>query len=107
LLIDGEMQANTALDPAILNGTYPLNRLHGPANVLIFPNLEAGNIAYKLMQGLANAEVIGPILVGMGKPVHILQRDDDVREVVNLAVLAVVEAQDRARQAEASTAATV
>jgi malate dehydrogenase (oxaloacetate-decarboxylating)(NADP+) len=107
LLIDGEMQANTALDPAILNGTYPLNRLHGPANVLIFPNLEAGNIAYKLMQGLANAEVIGPILVGMGKPVHILQRDDDVREVVNLAVLAVVEAQDRARQAEASTAAAV
>jgi malate dehydrogenase (oxaloacetate-decarboxylating)(NADP+) len=98
LLIDGEMQANTALDPAILAGTYPLNRLQGAANVLIFPNLEAGNIAYKLMQGLANAEVIGPILVGMGKPVHILQRDDDVRDVVNLAVLAVVEAQDRAHQ---------
>jgi malate dehydrogenase (oxaloacetate-decarboxylating)(NADP+) len=99
LLIDGEMQANTALDPAILNGTYPLNRLQGAANVLIFPNLEAGNIACKLMQELANAEVIGPILVGMGKPVHILQREDDVREVVNLAVLAVVEAQGRARQA--------
>jgi malate dehydrogenase (oxaloacetate-decarboxylating)(NADP+) len=98
LLIDGEMQANTALDPAILNGTYPLNRLQGAANVLIFPNLEAGNIAYKLMQGLVSAEVIGPILVGMGKPVHILQRDDDVRDVVNLAVLAVIEAQDRAPQ---------
>ncbi len=105
LLIDGEMQANTALDPAILNGTYPLNRLQGAANVLIFPNLEAGNIACKLMQELANAEVIGPILVGMGKPVHILQREDDVREVVNLAVLAVVEAQGRARPATPAPAA--
>jgi len=65
--------------------------------VLIFPNLEAGNIAYKLMRELAGAEVIGPILVGMRKPVHVLQRGDSVRNIVNLAALAVVEAQRKAR----------
>jgi malate dehydrogenase (oxaloacetate-decarboxylating)(NADP+) len=93
LIIDGEMQANTALSEEILNGTYPFNRLQGEANVLIFPNLEAGNIAYKLMQQLAHAEVVGPILVGMRKPVYILQRGDEVKDIVNLAAIAVVEAQ--------------
>lgn len=95
LPVDGELQANTALVAEILNGTYPFNRLGAEANVLIFPSLEAGNIGYKLVQQLAQAEVIGPILVGMRKPVHVLQRDDEVKDIVNLAALAVLEAQKR------------
>lgn len=93
LHVDGEMQANTALVEEILEGTYPFNRLGGEANVLIFPSLEAGNIGYKLVQQLAQAEVIGPILVGMRKPIHVMQRGDEVKDIVNLAALAVVEAQ--------------
>ncbi len=93
LHVDGEMQANTALVGDIMNGTYPFNRLGGEANVLIFPSLEAGNIGYKLVQQLAQAEVVGPILVGMRKPVHVMQRDDEVKDIVNLAALAVLEAQ--------------
>jgi malate dehydrogenase (oxaloacetate-decarboxylating)(NADP+) len=96
LLIEGEMRANTALVEEILNGTYPFNRLQKEANVLIFPNLEAGNIAYRLVQQLANAEIVGPILVGMRKPVYILQREDEVKDIVNLAAIAVVEAQKQA-----------
>lgn len=99
LIIDGEMQANTALSTELLNGTYPLNQLRQEANVLIFPNLEAGNLAYKLVQQLANAEIVGPILVGMRKPVHILQRGDEVKDIVNLAAIAVVEAQKLATTA--------
>ncbi len=91
--IDGELMADTALSDEALKADYPFNVLGKSANVLIFPNLEAGNIAYKLMKQLANAEVVGPILVGMAKPVHILQRGDSVRSIVNLAALAVVEAQ--------------
>ncbi|MDQ2686939.1 MAG: NADP-dependent malic enzyme, partial [Armatimonadota bacterium] len=71
LAVDGEVQANTALVAEILNGTYPFNRLGAEANILIFPSLEAGNIGYKLVQQLAQAEVIGPILVGMRRPVHV------------------------------------
>jgi len=93
LRIDGEMQANTALFADQLNETYPFNRLGDEANVLIFPNLEAGNIAYKLVARLADAEVVGPILVGMRKPVHILQRGDEVKDIVNLAAIAVIGAQ--------------
>jgi malate dehydrogenase (oxaloacetate-decarboxylating)(NADP+) len=95
LNVDGEIQANTALVAEILNGTYPFNRLGAEANILIFPSLEAGNIGYKLVQQLAQAEVIGPILVGMRKPVHVLQRGDEVKDIVNLAALAVLEAQNR------------
>ncbi len=98
LIIDGEMQANTALSEEILNRTYPFNRLRQAANVLIFPSMEAANIAYKLVQQLANAEVIGPILVGMRKPVHILQRGDEVKDIVNLAAMAVVKAQNADRR---------
>jgi malate dehydrogenase (oxaloacetate-decarboxylating)(NADP+) len=93
LTIDGELQLNMALNPATLNALYPLNRLRQAANVLIFPNLEAGNIAYKLVGQMAESEVVGPILVGMGKPVHILQRGDEVKDIVNLATIAAVEAQ--------------
>ena len=95
LHVDGEMQVNTALVDEILNGTYPFNQLGAEANILIFPSLEAGNIGYKLVQQLAQAEVVGPILVGMRKPVHVLQRDDEVKDIVNLAALAVLEAQSR------------
>ena len=95
LHVDGEMQANTALVEEMLHGTYPFNRLGAEANVLIFPSLEAGNIGYKLVQQLAQAEVVGPILVGMRKPVHVLQRGDEVKDIVNLAALAVLEAQNR------------
>lgn len=92
LPIDGEMQAQYALSPEMLNEGYPFNRLQRDANVLIFPNLDAGNIGQKLVQRLAHAEVVGPILVGMRKPVYILQRGDEVKDIVNLSAIAVVEA---------------
>ncbi|MDR5673777.1 Malic enzyme [Halalkaliarchaeum sp. AArc-CO] len=91
--VDGEMQADTAVVEEILNGTYEFAELEEPANVLIFPNLEAGNIGYKLLQRLGGAEAIGPMLVGMEKPVHVLQRGDEVKDIVNLAGVAVVDAQ--------------
>ncbi|MFB6112732.1 MAG: NADP-dependent malic enzyme [Halodesulfurarchaeum sp.] len=91
--VDGEMQADTALVEDILSGTYNFSELSEPANVLIFPNLDAGNIGYKLLQRLGGATAIGPMLVGMDKPVHVLQRDDEVKDIVNLAAVAVVDAQ--------------
>jgi malate dehydrogenase (oxaloacetate-decarboxylating)(NADP+) len=93
--VDGEMQADTAVVEEILTGTYDFSALEKPANVLIFPNLEAGNIGYKLLQRLGGAEAIGPMLVGMDKPVHVIQRGDEVKEIVNLAAVAVVDAQRR------------
>jgi len=92
LIVDGEMQANTALMEEFLNETYPFNRLRGEANVLIFPNLESGNIGYNLVQRLANAEAVGPILVGLRKPVHVVQHWDEVKDIVNLAAIAAVSA---------------
>ncbi|PSP81096.1 NADP-dependent malic enzyme, partial [Halobacteriales archaeon QS_1_68_20] len=92
--VDGEMQADTAVVEDILEGTYDFSDLDDPANVLIFPNLEAGNIGYKLLQRLGGAEAIGPMLVGMDKPVHVLQRGDEVKDIVNLAGVAVVDAQE-------------
>ncbi|WP_144904027.1 NADP-dependent malic enzyme [Halobellus captivus] len=91
--VDGEMQADTAVVDDILEGTYEFSQLDEPANVLVFPNLEAGNIGYKLLQRLGGAEAIGPMLVGMDKPVHVLQRGDEVKDIVNLAGVAVVDAQ--------------
>ncbi|WP_324757698.1 NADP-dependent malic enzyme [Haloarcula sp. GH36] len=91
--VDGEMQADTAVVEEILEDTYEFAELDGPANVLVFPNLEAGNIGYKLLQRLGGAEAIGPMLVGMDKPVHVLQRGDEVKDIVNLAGVAVVDAQ--------------
>ncbi len=92
--VDGEMQADTAVVEEILTGTYEFSELEEPANVLVFPNLEAGNIAYKLLQRLGGAEATGPMLVGMDKPVHVLQRGDEVKDIVNLAAVAVVDAQE-------------
>ncbi|MEF8842684.1 MAG: NADP-dependent malic enzyme [Haloarculaceae archaeon] len=93
--VDGEMQADTAVVEEMLTDTYEFSDLDEPANVLVFPNLEAGNIAYKLLQRLGGAEAIGPMLVGMDKPVHVLQRGDEVKDIVNLAGVAVVDAQER------------
>ncbi|WP_423750612.1 NADP-dependent malic enzyme [Salinirarus marinus] len=92
--VDGEMQADTAVVEDILEGTYGFSELDDPANVLIFPNLESGNIAYKLLQRLGGADAIGPMLVGMDEPVHVLQRGDEVKDIVNLAGVAVVDAQE-------------
>jgi malate dehydrogenase (oxaloacetate-decarboxylating)(NADP+) len=94
LMIDGEMQADTAVTPQILEETYPFSALKGGANVLIFPNLEAGNIAYKLLQRIGGAEAIGPLLTGLSKPVHVLQRGSDVDDIVHVAAVAVVDAQE-------------
>ncbi|GAA0263047.1 NADP-dependent malic enzyme [Halobacterium noricense] len=91
--VDGEMQADSAVVEDILEGTYEFSELNDPANVLIFPNLEAGNIGYKLLQRLGGADAIGPMLVGMDEPVHVLQRGDEVKDIVNLAAVAVVDAQ--------------
>jgi len=92
--VDGEMQADTAVVEDILSDTYEFSHLDAPANVLIFPNLASGNIGYKLLQRLGGAAAIGPMLVGMDKPVHVLQRGDEVKDIVNLAGVAVVDAQD-------------
>jgi len=93
---DGELMAETALEAKLLKSSYPFSRLTGPANVLVFPDLNAGNIGYQLLKSIAKAEAIGPILVGMGRPVHILQRDVQVQDVINMAVIAAVDAQERA-----------
>jgi malate dehydrogenase (oxaloacetate-decarboxylating)(NADP+) len=93
LEIDGEMQADTAVVPELLEN-YQFSALKGPANVLIFPDLNSGNICYKLLHRLGGAEAIGPILMGMAKPVHVLQRGDDVTDILNMAAIAVVDAQN-------------
>jgi malate dehydrogenase (oxaloacetate-decarboxylating)(NADP+) len=93
--VDGEMQVDTAVVEEILDGTYDFAELDEPANVLIFPNLEAGNVGYKLLQRLGGADAVGPMLVGMNEPVHVLQRGDEVTDIVNLAGVAVVDAQER------------
>jgi malate dehydrogenase (oxaloacetate-decarboxylating)(NADP+) len=94
LVVDGEMMADTAVTPGIIDELYPFSRVRD-ANVLIFPNLEAANIAYKLMQRLGNIEAIGPVLLGMRKPVHILQRGEEVQGIVHVAAMAVIDAQQR------------
>ncbi len=93
LMVDGEMQADTAVVPQIIEETYPFSSLREGANVLIFPNLEASNIAYKLLARIGGAHAIGPILMGLSKPVHVLQRGAEVNDIVNMAAIAVVEAQ--------------
>lgn len=92
LIIDGPMQADTAL-VAEIQKDYPFMSLEGPANVLICPNLASANIAYKLLQRIAGAEMTGPILEGLSKPAHVLQRGDSVRDVVHMAAICAVDAQ--------------
>jgi malate dehydrogenase (oxaloacetate-decarboxylating)(NADP+) len=93
LIIDGEMQADTAVFEAISQENFPFNRVPGDANILIFPDLNSGNIAYKLVSRIADADTIGPILVGMQKPVHVLQRASDVNDIVNMAAITAMEVQ--------------
>ncbi|MEY4007372.1 MAG: hypothetical protein RLZZ467_395 [Gemmatimonadota bacterium] len=95
LVVDGEMQADTAFSAEVLAGRYPFAALKEAATVLIFPNLSAGNIAYKLLTQLGGATAIGPILVGMQHPVHVLEQGADVQEIVNMAAVAVIDAQQR------------
>ncbi|HEX7594903.1 MAG TPA: NADP-dependent malic enzyme, partial [Gemmatimonadaceae bacterium] len=92
LVVDGEMQADTAMDENILRLAYPFSVLKERANVLIFPNLSAGNIAYKLLHHLGGATKIGPILLGMNLPVHVLEQGADVQDIVNMAAVAVIDA---------------
>ncbi|MBC8145057.1 MAG: NADP-dependent malic enzyme [bacterium] len=100
LLIDGEMHADAAVVPEILK-EFPFSTLEGiPANVLIFPNIDAGNIAYKLLMRLGNCEAIGPLLMGMNKPVHVLQRSSDVQDIFNIAAITVDELWDRDAHAQ-------
>ena len=94
ILVDGEMQANFAINSKLLKDNFPFSILNGsPANVLVFPTLESGNIAYKILQELGGAEAVGPILLGLNKPVHVLQLDSSVREIVNMVTIAVVDVQ--------------
>lgn len=98
LIIEGEMQANVALNDEIQKEMYPFSKLiNKKANTLIFPDLGSGNIAYKLLAELGNAEAIGPILLGMNKPVHILQLGSSIREIVNMVAVAVVDAQSNGK----------
>ncbi len=98
MIVDGDMQANFALNSGLLADNFPFSKLNGaPANTLIFPNLESGNIAYKLLQEMGGAEAVGPILLGLKKPVHVLQLGSSVREIVNMVTIAVVDAQGKAR----------
>ena len=86
------MQVATALIPDLLQNEFSFSKLQGRANILIFPNLSSGNIAYKLMENLSSASVFGPILMGMNKPVHVLQRAASVDDIINMTAIAVVEA---------------
>jgi malate dehydrogenase (oxaloacetate-decarboxylating)(NADP+) len=96
ITVDGEMQANFAINNALLKDNFPFSTLaDAPANTLVFPNLESGNIAYKLLQELGEAEAIGPILLGLNKPVHVLQMGSSVREIVNMVTIAVVDVQSK------------
>lgn len=104
LMVDGEMQADTAVDPDILRTRYPFSALTEAANVLIFPNLSAGNIAYKLLHHLGGATAIGPILVGMRRPVHVLEQGAGIQDIVNMAAVAVVDAQGRSQATGPMTA---
>lgn len=93
LVVDGEMQADTAVVPSILKETYPFSKVQGDVNVLVFPDLQSGNIAYKLLERLGGSESVGPLLLGMRKPVNILQRGATVNTIVHIAAITAVEAQ--------------
>ncbi len=94
LVVDGEMQANYAFNKTLRDKVFPFSKLYNrDVNTIIFPNLSSGNIAYKMMNELAGSEIIGPILLGIRKPVHVLQMESSVRQIVDMAAIAVVDAQ--------------
>ncbi|MCL4529318.1 MAG: NADP-dependent malic enzyme [Chloroflexi bacterium] len=101
LAVDGEMQADTAVVPEIVDERYPFSAVKD-ANVLVFPSLESANIAYKLLARLGKAKAIGPILLGMGAPVHVLQTGDDVNAIVQIAAVAVMDVMGREEKAKKS-----
>ena len=102
MVIDGEVQAGVAFNKELLKENYPFSDLVNESpNILIFPNLAAGNIAYHLLQEVGGAEAVGPILLGMGKPVYVLQLGSSVRQIVNIIALSVVEAQVRGENKQA------
>ena len=92
LIIDGEMQADAAIVPEIVERDFPFSSLKSKANILVFPDLNSGNIAYKLMARIGQASVVGPILMGMKKPIHVLQRGASVDDIINMTAIAVAEA---------------
>lgn len=96
MVVDGDIQANVALSQKMLKENFPFSELcDNPVNTLIFPNLSAGNIAYKLLQQAGSAEAIGPVLLGLKKSAHVLQLGSSVREIVNMVIIAVVDAQSK------------
>jgi malate dehydrogenase (oxaloacetate-decarboxylating)(NADP+) len=99
LVVDGEIQADFALNPEMLKAKFPFSKLAGKkVNTLIFPNLESANITYKLLKELYKVDSVGPIMMGMGKPVHIFQLGASVEEMVNMAAVAVVDAQEKIKR---------
>ena len=92
LIVDGEMQVDVAVDPTLASSEFPFASIQGDANVLIFPSLESANVAYKLMQRIGSAEVVGPILLGMAKPIHVLARGSTSEAVYNMASYTCLEA---------------
>jgi len=99
LIVDGEMQASLALNTEIMRDNYPFSELADQTvNTLIFPNLAAGNIAYNLLKEVGGADAIGPILLGLKKPVHVLQLGSSVRSIYNMALIAVVDAQIKCKK---------
>lgn len=96
MVVDGEIQPDFALNEDLISSNFPFSKLNGKsANVLIFPNLASGNLSYKIIRGIEKSKVIGPILMGMNRPVHILQMRSSIDEIVNLATIAVLDAQRR------------
>jgi malate dehydrogenase (oxaloacetate-decarboxylating)(NADP+) len=103
LIADGELMADVAVTPELLEESYPFSMLKGGANVLIFPDLASANIAYKLLSRIGEAETLGPILMGMSKPVHLLFRGAEVEEIVGVTAIAVVDAQENETPAQPVT----
>lgn len=95
LIVDGEMQADTAVEPKILEEWFPFSIIQGGANVLIFPNLDAGNIAYKLLHRIGGCHVLGPVVLGMNKPINVLQKGDDIDQIIDIIAITAVDALSR------------
>jgi malate dehydrogenase (oxaloacetate-decarboxylating)(NADP+) len=100
LVVDGEVQADLAVNPEAMQSRFPFSRVQD-ANVLVFPDLEAANIAYKLLANLGGAQAIGPVLLGIGAPVHVLQTGDSVEDIVAISAVAVLDAQNRQQKRQA------
>jgi malate dehydrogenase (oxaloacetate-decarboxylating)(NADP+) len=95
LIVEGEMQADTAVVPEIMNEMFPFSSIKNGANILIFPNLDAGNIAYKVLSRIGEAHIIGPILLGLNKSVHVLQRGSELNQIHDMISIAAVDAQQK------------